>query len=319
MKRIAAVVLMLIAASAAAQEFPAKQVRLISPFPSGSGPDVMSRLLADKLSRYWNQTVIVEARPGGNGVIAIEAMKSGAKDGHDLVVVDNGHVTINPSLFKKLSYNVERDLAPAALIFRTPFFIAVSAAGPIKSVPDLIAAAKAKPGTVSYGTPFVGSPSHLGSALFESQTGTQMIHVPFKETAQLFNSIGTGEVTWGLGTLATTGPMVRAGKVRLIAVAAPARLTTHADIPTVAEAGGPAGYEVNGWVAFMGPRAAPVANLEKINRDVNRALNEVDVRDKFSAVGFQPLPDSRDALVKLLESDSKKYAELVKRTGASID
>src|SRR5688500_16929527 len=100
MKRIAAVVLMLIAAGAAAQEFPTKQVRLISPFPSGSGPDVMSRLLADKLSRYWNQTVIVEARPGGNGVIAIEAMKSGAKDGHDLVVVDNGHVTINPSLFK---------------------------------------------------------------------------------------------------------------------------------------------------------------------------------------------------------------------------
>ena len=319
MKRILGVALMLIAASAAAQDFPSKQVRLISPFPSGSGPDVMSRLLADKLTKYWGQTVIVEARPGGNGVIAIEAMKSGAKDGHDLVVVDNGHVTINPSLFKKLSYNVERDLAPAALIFRTPFFIAVSAAGPIKSVPDLIAAAKAKPGTVSYGTPFVGSPSHLGSALFESLTGTQMIHVPFKETAQLFNSIGTGEVTWGLGTLATTGPMVRAGKVRLIAVAAPARLATHADIPTVSEAGGPAGYEVNGWVAFMGPRSAPAANLDKINRDVNRALNEADVREKFTAVGFQPLPESREALVKLLESDSKKYAELVKRTGASID
>ena len=319
MKWVAVIALMLGAATAAAQEFPSKQVRLISPFPSGSGPDVMSRLLADKLSRYWNQTVIVEARPGGNGVIAIEAMKSGAKDGHDLVVVDNGHVTINPSLFKKLSYNVERDLAPAALIFRTPFFIAVSAAGPIKSVPDLIAAAKAKPGTVSYGTPFVGSPSHLGSALFESLTGTQMIHVPFKETAQLFNSIGTGEVTWGLGTLATTGPMVRAGKVRLIAVAAPARLPTHADIPTVGEAGGPAGYEVNGWVAFMAPRAAATANLEKINRDVNRALNEADVREKFTAVGFQPLPESREALVKLLEADSRKYAELVKRTGASID
>jgi tripartite-type tricarboxylate transporter receptor subunit TctC len=310
---------MVCAAAAGAQEFPAKQVRILSPFPSGSGPDVVSRLLADKLSRSWSQQVIVEARPGGNGVIAIEAMKNGAKDGHDLVVVDNGHVTINPSLFKKLSYNVERDLAPASLVFRTPFFIAVSAAGPIKSVPDLIAAAKAKPGSVSYGTPFVGSPSHLGSALFESMTGTQMLHVPFKETAQLFNSIGTGEVTWGLGTLATTGPMVRAGKVRLVAVAAPQRLATHPDIPTVAEAGGPAGYEVTGWVAFFGPSSAPAANLEKINRDVNRALNESDVRERMTAVGFQPLTEPRDALVKLLQADTKKYAELVKRTGATID
>src|SRR5215212_3501818 len=199
MKRILMACLIALPLAVAAQTFPTKTVRIISPYPTGAGPDTVARLLADKLAKSWGQQVIVEARPGGNGFIAIEAVKSGARDGHEIVMVDSGHVAVNPSLFKRLPYDVDKDFAPAALVYRTDFLIDV---------------AKKHPGRVSYGTPFVGSPSHLGSALLELRTGTQMIHVPFKETSQMTAAVANGDVGWTLTTLATAGPLVRAGKVK---------------------------------------------------------------------------------------------------------
>ncbi len=316
---MAAITLAIAPAVLAQGAFPTKPVKFTSPYPSGSGPDVVTRLIADKLARYWNQTVTVEARPGANGFIAIEAVKRATPDAHELTVVDNGHVAIFPHLFKKIPYDVEKDLAPVALVYRTDFLVAVAAGGTIKTVGELIAAAKANPGKVSYGTPFVGSPSHLGSALLELMTGTQMLHVPFKETSQMVASVASGDVTWTLSTIATTGPMVRAGKVKLIGLAAKNRLASHPDIPTVLESGGPADYEVNGWVAFLTARGAPAESINAINRDVGRALGEPDVRERFAAFGFLPIPTSPQALTELIRSDSKKFGDLVRRTGASSD
>ena len=303
----------------AAQTFPTKTVRIISPYPTGAGPDTVARLLADKLAKSWGQQVIVEARPGGNGFIAIEAVKKGAADGHDLVMVDSGHVAVNPSLFKRLPYDVDKDLAPAALIYRTDFLVAVSANGRYATVGQVIEAAKKQPGKVSYGTPFVGSPSHLGSALLELRTGTQMVHVPFKETSQMTAAVANGEVDWTLTTLATAGPLVRAGKVKFIGVAAKSRLAAAPEIPTVVEAGGPADYEVNAWVAWLAPKTTPAAAIATINRDVNRALGEPDVRERLATFGFTPLPSSPQALADLIRADTAKYAELVRKTGATID
>jgi tripartite-type tricarboxylate transporter receptor subunit TctC len=279
----------------------------------------VARLLADKLAKSWGQQVIVEARPGGNGFIAIEAVKKGAADGHDLVMVDSGHVAVNPSLFKRLPYDVDKDLAPAALIYRTDFLIAVSANGRYATVGQVIEAAKKQPGKVSYGTPFVGSPSHLGSALLELRTGTQMVHVPFKETSQMTAAVANGEVDWTLTTLATAGPLVRAGKVKFIGVAAKSRLAAAPEIPTVVEAGGPADYEVNAWVAWLAPKTTLAAAIATINRDVNRALGEPDVRERLATFGFTPLPSSPQALADLIRADTAKYAELVRKTGATID
>jgi len=303
----------------AAQTFPTKTVRIISPYPTGAGPDTVARLLADKLAKSWGQQVIVEARPGGNGFIAIEAVKKGAADGHDLVMVDSGHVAVNPSLFKRLPYDVDKDLAPAALIYRTDFLVAVSANGRYATVGQVIEAAKKQPGKVSYGTPFVGSPSHLGSALLELRTGTQMVHVPFKETSQMTAAVANGEVDWTLTTLATAGPLVRASKVKFIGVAAKSRLAAAPEIPTVVEAGGPADYEVNAWVAWLAPKTTPAAAIATINRDVNRALGEPDVRERLATFGFTPLPSSPQALADLIRADTAKYAELVRKTGATID
>ena len=299
--------------------FPSKPVKFTSPYPSGAGPDVVTRLVADKLSRYWNQSVIVEARPGANGFIAIEAVKRATPDAHEMTVVDNGHVAVFPHLFKKIPYDVERDLAPVATVYRTDFFIAVAAGGPYRTVGDLIAAAKANPGKISYGTPFVGSPSHLGSALLELLTGTQMLHVPFKETSQMVASVASGDVSWTLSTLVTTGPMLRAGKVKMIGIAAKNRLAGYTDIPTVLESGGPANYEVNGWVAFMTARGAPAESVNTLNRDVGRALSEPDVREKLANFGFVPLISTPQAVTELIRSDSVKFGDLVRRTGASAD
>lgn len=299
--------------------FPARSVRIDSPFPAGSGPDAVARILAEKLQGYWNQSVVVDARPGANGVIAIDAARRAPADGYELVIVDNGHVTINPSLFSRLPYDMDRDLAPVALIFRVPFYITVGSNSTVKSVKDLIAEAKARPGTVSYGIPFVGSPAHLGNALFESMSGTKMVSVPFKETSQLFSSVSNGDVDWALGTFATTGPFVRGGKLKLLAVAADKRADTTPDVPTVAEVSGLRGYEVNAWVGVLAPKATPPAVLDRLNRDFNKALNDPGVRGKMLAIGIEPAAGSRSEFAQTIKDDTKKYSQLVKSSGIKVE
>ncbi|HEX9432406.1 MAG TPA: tripartite tricarboxylate transporter substrate binding protein [Burkholderiales bacterium] len=318
MNRALAALLLALPMAVAAQTFPTKTVRIVSPYPPGAGPDTVARLLAEKLSKGWGQQVIVEPRPGANGFLAMEAVKK-STDAHDVVLADNGHIAVAPSLFKRLPYDVEKDFQPAALIYRADFLIAVATSAPYKSVGELIAAAKASPGRISYATPFVGSPSHLGSALLEMRTGTQMLHVPFKETSQMVAAVGNGDVTWTLTTLATAGSLVRAGKVRFLAVAAKSRLPAQPEIPTVPESGGPADYEVNGWVAFLSPAAAPREAVEAINAAVSKALAEPDLRERLTTFGFTPLQASRAALADLIRADTAKFGELVRKTGATID
>lgn len=316
---ICTVWLVVAAASVCAQTFPTRSVRITVQYPSGSGPEVVTRLVADKLSRYWGQPVIVDSRPGANGFIAIDAVKKAAPDGHDLLAADNGPLAINPSLFRKLPYDVERDFAAVALIYRTDFLVVVAANSPYRNVGELIAAARARPGAIAYATPRVGSTPHLGAAMMEALTDTRMLHVPYKEASQMVTSVASGDVAWMLSTLATSGPMLRAGKVKLLAVAARKRLPTHPDIPTVEESGGPGGLEANAWVGLLTTRGAPADVIALINRDVNRALAEPDLRTRLNAFSFLPLPGSAQDMAELIRSETKKYAELVKRTGATED
>ena len=193
---------------AAAQQFPTKQVRIISPFPVGGGPDGVARLVADKLSRTWGTGVIVENRPGGNGFIAIDAFKRGAKDGHDLIQLDFVHLTAYQSLFKKLPYDVDKDFDTLLPLFKTYFFFTVGNDSPYKKIGDLVADAKAHPGKLNYGSWSVGNPVHLGSELFDTVAGTKMEHVIYKETTQLYTAVATNELAYALGTSATAGPLL---------------------------------------------------------------------------------------------------------------
>jgi tripartite-type tricarboxylate transporter receptor subunit TctC len=308
-----------LAQPAAAQQFPTKPVRVITPFPAGSGPDSVVRLVGDKLTRGWGQQVIVENRPGANGFIAIEAAKKAAPDGYTLVQMDDAHMAVQPNLYKKLPYDIAKDFDPVATLFRTYFFVVTPAESSWKNVADLIAAAKAKRGELTYGSWFIGSPGHLGAALLEGATGTEMTHVPFKEMTQLYAAVGNNDVAWAFGSAASAGPMYRAKKVKFIAVAAPRRIAGYPDVPTVAEAGGPGNFEVKAWVALLAPRGTPTAVIARINEDVAKALAEPDVRERLAGFAFEPYRSSPGEITKQIDLDSRRYAEVIKRAKISLD
>ena len=249
----------------------------------------------------------------------MEQAKKAVADGHELLILANSHLTINPVLFKNVPYDPIADLAPIAGLYRTYFFVAVKSDGPYNSVKELIAAAKANPGKLTYGTPYVGSPSHLGCAIFEHETGTRMVHVPFKDTLQIFTSIANGEVAWAVATASSTGPMVKAGRVKLIAVAAPKRLASHPQIPTVEEAGGPKNFEVQSWLVLLGPRGMAPELVRKIGADVHKVLGTAEMRKRTEALGFETYEAGPADINAKIRAELKTNAEVVKRVGASAD
>jgi tripartite-type tricarboxylate transporter receptor subunit TctC len=315
-----AATLIAIAPHATAQTFPSKPVRIITPFPPGSGPDTVLRVVGEKLSKSWGQSVLVENRPGANGFIAIEAAKKAPADGYTLVQMDDAHMSLQPHLYKKqIPYDPVKDFEPVATLFRTYFFVVVPANSPWKGMPDLIDAAKKKPGELTYGSWFIGSPGHLGAAQLEAATGTQMVHVPFKEMSQLFSAVAGNDVAWSFGSAASAGPLYKAGKVKFMAVAAPKRIAGYESIPTVAEAGGPADFEVKAWVALFAPAGTPAPVVTKIQQDVARALTEPDVKEKLAGVGFEPYTVTPAEIRKLMDADTRRYGDIVKRAKISID
>src|SRR5450631_2657998 len=304
---------------ALAQNFPSKVVRITAPYAAGAGPAIFTRIIADKLSKVWAQPVIVDARPGASGFIAIEAVKNAVPDGHELLVVSNAHVAINPALYKKLPYDPRNDFVPVAMLYHTPFFLAVATAGPYQSVPALINAAKANPGAVSYGSSYVGSPSHLGSAEFEFLTGTKMIHVPYKDQSQMYVGIANGNIGWAFTTLGSALPLMQGGRIKLIAIGAPQRSKVQPEVPTLAEAGGPPNMSVGAWLAIMAPRGTPPDVVRKINADVNKVLADPDILQQMRTLGFEPAPESPEQFADEIRADAKKYGDLVRRTGATAD
>ena len=320
MKSIAMLAALLFAAAtaASAQTFPTKSVRITAPYSAGAAPAVFTRIVADKLSKMWGQPVVVESKPGASGFIAIEAVKATAPDGHELLVVSDAHVAINPSLYKKLPYDPQRDLVPVAMFYHTPFYVAVQTNGPYPNVEALVAAAKANAGGVTYGSSYVGSPSHLGSAEFEFLTGTKMIHVPYKDQSQMYVGIANGDIAWAFTTLGSALPLMQAGRIRLIAVAADKRTRAQPAVPTLVEARGP-DMHVGSWLAVMAPRGTPQEVVRKINADINRVLADPDVVAALDNFGFDAAPGTPEQFAEEIRADAKKYAELVKRTGASAD
>lgn len=305
---------------AAAQEWPTKTVRLISPYPVGGGPDGIARLLAEKLSRKWGKPVVVENKPGGNGFIAIDAFKRGANDGHDLLQLDSVHLAAYPYMFKKLPYDANKDFDAIVPLFKSYLFYVVQTQSKYKKMTDLIADAKANPGKINYGSWSIGNPVHLGVEELEELTGTKFEHVLYKETTQLYTSVGTGELGFSIGSAGTAGAMYRAGKLRFLAVAGPKRMEAYPDVPTVQESGGPAApYEVSGWNTLVGPKNLNTAVSEKIRKDVAEALSGPDVKEKFLTFGYVPLTMDRQQFAQYVQSEAKRHEAIIKRAKISLD
>ena len=311
--------LALVSPAGRAQSFPTQPVRIISPFSAGSGPDVAIRLVGERLSASWKQSVLVDARPGASGFLAAAAAKQAAPTGYDVFLADVGHLAINPSLFKKLPYDPRNDFVPVGGLLHTSFFIVVGANSPFRTVKDLIAAAAASPAKINYGSTAIGGPPHLGAAQLEAASGTKMTHVPYKEISQLNVAVSTGEVDWTMGSMASSGALLKAGKVRYIAIADGTRSASLPDVPTLEESGGPKGVQARSWVALMAPKGTPAAVIATLNQSLNDALRQPEVADKFATFGYVPYPMTPAALASLIDHDTATYAAMVKRTGISAE
>jgi tripartite-type tricarboxylate transporter receptor subunit TctC len=309
----------LAALPAAAQTFPDKPVMLITAFAPGSGPDATLRFVADKLGKLWNQRVQVENRPGGGGFIAMDAVRRAAPDGYTLLQLDSDHLAAVPHLYKQRGADAVKAFEPVASIFRTTFLVAVAADSKFKTMSDIVAAAKAEPGKVTFGSWGVGSPGHLGAELLELQTGTKMQHVPYKEVSQLFTSVGAGDVQWSLGTMPSSSGAYKAGKLRYIAVASGKRLPQVPEVPTAREAGGPADFDVNAFVVLVAPKGIAPAVRDKINADMAKVLTDAEIKSRFDTFAFEPISWSPAEITTGAEAKSKVYEQLVKRANISLE
>jgi tripartite-type tricarboxylate transporter receptor subunit TctC len=305
--------------SAVAQTYPAKPVRSVAPYSPGSGPDAVMRILSERLSRSWGQQLVIDNKPGANGFLAISDAKRAAPDGYTLLQVDNTHMALQPHVFKQLPYDPVKDFEPVAPVYFTNFFVVVAANSPWNSVGDLIKAAKAAPGDITYGSWGIGSVAHVGATMLEAATDSKMMHVPFKDMGSVYTSVATGDIKWAFGTAATAGPMYQAKKVKFLALAAPKRLPGYADVPTVAEAGGPAGFEVKTWVGLFAPTGTPKATIDKLNADVGQVLATAEVKERLATFGFEPYIGPPSELTEAMKRDSRMFGEVVKRAKISLN
>lgn len=314
---VVAALLWPICPSAPADSFPNKTVRIISPYPAGSGPDQMMRVLGEQLTKIWKQPVVLDLRAGGNGTPAMEALKAAPPDGYTIGVASDAQLTINPFLFRSLSYDPQIDFAPVMLLFSTPFYVAVSSKGPYGSVRDLIADAQSVPNKVSYGALFVGSQGHLGAALFASLVNAQMVFVPYRDPQQMLVNITNGDLSWAFTSIATAKALTQSGLLKLIAVGRSTRSSYSPDTPTVSEAGGPA-LTVKTWLALLAPRGTPSDVIRQINVDTMNALTDPAVQERLRIFGFDLEAGPPEELTKLIVEDGKKNSELIKQIGASV-
>ena len=292
---------------------------LFTAFAPGSGPDATLRLVADKLGRLWNQRVMVENRPGGGGFIAMEAARRTAADGYTLLQLDSDHLGAVPHLYKQRGAAAVGAFEPVASIFRTTFLVAVGTDSKLKTMTDLIAAARAEPGRITYGSWGVGSPGHLGGEWLDYLTGSKMTHVPYREVSQLFTSVANGDPTWSFASLPSSQGIYKSGKIRYLAVAAPKRIAQMPDVPTVAEAGGPAELDVNSFVSLLSPKGLDSATRDKIRSDVVAVLQDPQVKEKFSTFAFQPMSFTVPEMQQFAKKKSEQYKLLIEKAQISLD
>jgi tripartite-type tricarboxylate transporter receptor subunit TctC len=311
--------LMLSSGLRAQPAYPTKTVRVLTPFPAGSGPDASLRLVAEQLAKRWGQPVLVDNKPGGNGFIAVSAFKQGADDGHELIQLDSNHTTTHPHTFTRLPYSVEQDFAPLAMLLRTPFFVAVGSGSPHRSIDDLLQAALARPEKMFYGSWFNGSPGHIGALRLQARTGTRMTHVPFRDFGALYSAVAAGEVDWAFGSVASAGALERAGRLRFLAVAAERRDRLYPNVPASAEIASIKGLTVEAWAGLFAPAALAAPLQARIASDVRSALAEPDVVSRYQTLGYEAPPVALGDFGRLIRQETAEWGQLIRAANLKLD
>ena len=298
---------------AADAPYPTKPVRVIVPFAPGGGTDVMSRAVSQRLTQRLGETFVVDNRPGANGIIGVETAARAAADGYTLVAISNSH-TVNVSIYKKIPYDLVRDLAPITEMTTQPFALVIHPSVPAKSVKDLIAHAKANPGRVNYGSSGQGGISHLSGALFASAAGIELNHVPYKGGTPAMIDVISGQIQMLFSTLLQANPAIKSGKLRVLAVTTAKRNSSAPELPTMIEAGVP-GYEVSQWFGLTAPARTPQPIVRKLNTEIVSILNEPEMKARIAADGADPVASTPEQFSMHIRREIAKWAKLVKQIG----
>ena len=315
---VAAVLVVLSAYSWGQSGYPDKSIRIVSPFAPGGTNDYLARIVGRLLGEKWHQTVVVENRAGAGGNIGAEAVARAAPDGYTLLMGSITTHAINPALYANLPFNAQRDFAPVSGVAATQTVLVVHPSVPAKSVKDLVALAKARPQSLHYGSAGYGSISHMGMELFRDLTGAPLSHVPYKGEGQAAVDVMSGQIEAMFPNMPTVLGVVRAGKLRAIAVGGTQRSLLMPEIPTVAEAGVP-GYQMSGWFGLFSPAGVPREVLARINAEVTQGLQRADIKELLAKQGAEPVPGSVDQFTAFVRSELAKWAKVVKTSGLKID
>jgi tripartite-type tricarboxylate transporter receptor subunit TctC len=308
----------LFAAGAAGAAYPERPVRLVVPFPAGGGADFMARALAQKLSAQLGQPVVLDHRAGAGGTIAAEVVAGAAPDGYTLVFGTVGTHAINVSLYAKLRYDPVKDFAPVSLTHLAPRVLVVHPSVPAKTVPELIALAKAKPGELTFGSAGSGGTNHLSGELFKSMAGIDIVHVPYKGSAPASIDLLGGRITMVFDSIVAWGDHIKAGKVRALGVTSLKRSAALPDVPTIAESG-LAGFDVANWLGVLAPAGTPKEVIARLNAEIKVAMADPEMQRQLAAVGIDPAYSTPEAFAELIGADIAKWAKVVKASGARAD
>ena len=296
--------------AAGAQAWPAKPVRMLVPFPPGGGVDFAARIVGKHLSDRLGQQVVVENRPGANGIIALEALKGAAPDGYTIAAASNGPLVINPAMYLRLPYDPLRDFVAVGSLVSFPLLLVVHPSVPANSVNEIIALARARPGMLTFSSPGVGNGSHLAVELFAAMANVQLVHVPYKGTAPAATALLAGEVALTFSSIPTVLPHVRAGKLRALGVGNATRVPSLPEFPTIAESGVP-GYEAFSWAGVIAPTGTPRDVVVRLNREIVQVLRQKDVADQLAKEGTIPTPDTPEEFAAYIKTELGKWGAIV--------
>lgn len=303
---------------AAAQSFPTKPIRIVVPFPPGGSTDLLARRIGEKLAAVWAQPVVVDNRAGAGGTLGADYVAKSAPDGYTLLMGVTGSNAIANALYPKLPYDVVKDFAPVSLVVSSPLVLVRNPSFAPKTVQELVAAAKAKPGSISYGSPGNGTSMHLTGEMFKLSTKVSMLHIPYRGSAGALSDLMGGQIDTMFGDFLVVWPQLEAGKLQPIAVTSKTRHKMLPNVPTIAESGYP-GFEALSWQGLFAPAATPPAIVEQLNREVNKALASADIQEYFGSRGFTLGGSSATEFKAFVKVEADKWAKIVQASGAKPD
>ena len=315
---LTAVVTLTSAHAEAQSTYPARPVRIIVNFAAGGPSDIVARIVSARLTEAWGKPVVVENVAGGGGNIGVERAIKATPDGYTILLSGSSPIVINPSLLEKPSFDPVRDLAPVTQLCTIPNLLVIHPALAAKSVEELVALAKSKPGQFTFASSGSGTATHLGGELFKARAGLDLRHIPYKGTGLMIPDLVAGRVTMTIAAVATFLPLVRDGRLRAIAVASEKRTPTLPDVPTVAESGYP-GFDTSSWQGAWAPAKTPTALVRKLNQDLQRLVALPDVRARFAELGMEPAGTTEQELARIIQSDLVKWANVIKASGAKTE